>query len=203
MGTVTVDGNSYEVYGDLAGAKVYVAPMLGPGAAAFVAAPDTGVAGTVSKSSLLVAARYLLDVAWWQGVATFAGTTLQWPRTGVYDGRGAAVSSASVPTGIINGEYELAIALAADPSIYAAGGPAPIREFATGPERVAYFRPITGSNEETAFPLAVMRWVGQYLERPETRSTSYQADGETNRGNFADSTFGGSQDDVYKRNGPF
>lgn len=199
MGFVTINGvSTYEVYGDLPGALIYLRGVFQPGARAFVAAaPD-------DQGAMLVSARIMLDEDDWQGAATLVSTTLQWPRTGVIDKNGSTVSSATVPVNVINGEYELAAAIAADPSIYASIGGNPIRSFRDGPTNVSYFRPPGGTSlDSDEYPLRVARLVNQYLIQSKPRSTSYQNDGETNQGNFGDSTFAPSvMDDTYKKNGP-
>lgn len=201
MGFVTVNSNSYEVYGDLASANVYLGVMMTPSGLAWNSLDPA------TQSKLLVNARYLLDQQNWQGDPTFVlpgptPTVLQWPRTNAYNRNGVAVTT--VPPEMPTAEYELAALLANNPSFYVDPGGAPVRILRSGPEEVEFFFPPGNSGPNaTPLPAVAMRLVGQYFRPPATRATSYQNDGETNQGNFADQTFGGATDDGYKRNGPF
>jgi hypothetical protein len=201
MGTVTVAPDTYEIYGDLAGAQKYLRVIVTPAGVAWNALDTT------TQSKLLVNARYLLDRQDWQGDPTFiilpsTPTELQWPRSNAYDKNGILVTG--VPASMPAAEYEIAAQLATNPSFYEDPGGAPVRILRSGPEEVEFFSP-PGNSGDKAIPLpsAAMKLVGQYLRAPAIGATTYQADGETNKSNFGDSTYGGHVDNEYKRNGPF
>jgi len=70
-------------------------------------------AATGTKDAGLVTATRMLDRLTWAGTVTTSSNPLQWPRTGVVDRDGTAISSSVVPTEIREATYELALALIA------------------------------------------------------------------------------------------
>lgn len=117
---LTVGGAPEIIYGTRAGAKAYQA---GNAAGASWAA----LSADAQRNALLTATR-LLERQAWAGSPTLpvdksdyasqpVGTQpLQFPRTGLSDANGAAVSSASIPYQVDYATYELALAISLDPT---------------------------------------------------------------------------------------
>lgn len=156
-------GETAEVYGGLVAANAYLAFAVGDAATAWRALANT----PDDQKRFLVAATRMLDGLAWQGTANGASsTTLQWPRDNVTDADGNAVDPATVPTGIVNGCFELAAQLAGNASVQdqtdagsniqsIGGGGAPT---------ITFFRPTSAQDGNApVLPLPVLRLVGQYL----------------------------------------
>lgn len=156
-------GESCEVYGGLAAAQQYLAFAVSAAGDAFRALatmPD-------KQKQCLGAATRMLDGLGWQGTANQAGgTTLAWPRANVTDEDGNAVDPATVPTGIVNGCFELAALIAANPTVQdqldAGSNVASIG--GGGAPEIRFFRPTSVQDGNApVLPLVVLRLVGQYL----------------------------------------
>lgn len=108
--SVTIGGNSYEVYGGLTAATTYLTAAFGPAYTAWLAL------GADDKSKTLVTATRYLDEQAWSGEATGTvppdPTTLEWPRSGITD-----VSELAVPPEVVQAAFELAVLIAADPTL--------------------------------------------------------------------------------------
>lgn len=165
MGTVTISGNTYQIYGTdtggLSSADAYWAAALGTGATSWAAATQA------TKDAALVQATRLLDRQSWKGSPV--GTpqidvVLQWPRTGVTDRSGAAVSSLSVPDQVVKACYELAGAILVDPTLATTemSGKNIKRASPGGGVSVEYFVPTLGISGR--FPVQVQELVGQFLD---------------------------------------
>lgn len=188
MGTITVDSNNYEVYGDLAAATLYIAGLMTAGAVAWRAKT------TNEKSRALLNARLLLDQQAWEGAKTSGAQTLQWPRTGADYADGTPVGTSVIPTEIDQAEYELACFLSADPSVYSADSTGTnVKRLKAGPLEVENFVPTirTGS----ILPRNVMNLVGQFLLSSDGPRAGVVS------GSDSDSDF--TDCDTYSRFGPF
>lgn len=156
MGTVTINGSVYQVYGDLPSATIYMqaAPHLASSWA--TATPD-------QQASALVSATRMLENMVWQGVRTAPapGQPLEWPRTGVVDRYGAAVDSSTIPAAVLNGAYELAGAIRMSSKVItdASGTSSNKKVVQAGSARVEFFVPVAG----TRLPTPVVEWLGQFL----------------------------------------
>lgn len=159
MGTVNVNGSNYTVYGDFADANTYLNGAIGAGPDAWNASTDDD-----AKARAVVAAFRYLETMRWQGTKTVSSQATQWPRTGVVDGYSVAVDTATVPTDVINAQYELAGIFMADPTVYSAltSGSNVKRVAAKGVD-VEFFRPTDVPGSSTKMPVVVQRMVGQYL----------------------------------------
>lgn len=118
MGQITIGGVLIEVYGSESGANAYLA------------AATNGTAWStltvLARQQALVTATRLLERQRWAGDPTqpvsktqpqTGGTQpLQWPRTGLVDRNGDALSSATIPQDVIDAAYELAVSLSASSS---------------------------------------------------------------------------------------
>lgn len=161
MPQITINASNYQVYQDVANTDKYWQAMVGPYADAWVLA-----ANAAKKPLALVQATRLLDRVLWQGLPVGVPLTdvvLQWPRTGVVDAKGNAVSSASVPNLIIVADMELAAALILDPSIFTTemSGANVKKVDAGGGVGVEFFVPTLGITGR--FPQQIQELIGQFL----------------------------------------
>lgn len=121
MGTVTIGANDYEIYGTLTtdAGDVYSATNYLAGSLNASAWDD---ATADNKARALVTATRIFDKQKWAGSMTDPDTPqpLAWPRTGVTDCEGNAVSDSVIPTSIIYGAYELALAILNDSAVQTA-----------------------------------------------------------------------------------
>lgn len=160
MGSVIIGANTYQIYGDQAGATSYLAAELDDAAVAWMLAD----AATAQRQSLVMATR-MIDRQRWQGLpvgAPVIDTVLQWPRTGVIDRYGTAVSSASVPDRVVKATYELAAMLFDDPSkqdVAVAGSN--VSSVGAGPAQVSFFRPTIG--QLGRFDTRIQELLGEFL----------------------------------------
>lgn len=183
MGTVTIGGNPYEIYGTEAAADVYWAGGLGEGADAWAVA----AAITDRHKQSLVAATRLLDRMPWIG--TPVGTpvidvVLQWPRSGI-DG----VSSLSVPDVVQKACYELAAALLVDSDLQTqATTGSNVKHVVADTVEVEFFQGTLGITGP--LPKQVMDLIGVYLS-----GSSVAAGSTLSYGVDAESQF--DDDDAY------
>lgn len=114
MGQVTIGTDTYDIYGDEAGAARYFNASLS-------ASDGWDNADADSQKKALVSATRMFDRTFWVGLPTEpvdknptpAPDTqpLQWPRTGAVDCDDVPVPDDEIPDAIIAGSYELANAL--------------------------------------------------------------------------------------------
>lgn len=107
VSTVTLNSNTYPIYGTLARAAEYFDIHLDT---TFIAA------NTTNRTKSLVLARRWLDRQAWLGTLTVASQPTSFPRTGISDKEGNPVDPTLVPLGIEFAEYELALILLKDPT---------------------------------------------------------------------------------------
>lgn len=167
VSTLTIGSTTYSVYGltadPIADAKAYFAGRLG------TAAWDDADSGT-RKAALVTAVRFLDRGVLWSGVQTDAATPqpLQWPRDSATC-NGDAVTDGTTPDRIVNGEFELALALLEDESIQDSQGTGSnIKKVGAGTASVEFFRPTQGTTSETRFPTTVHELVGCYQDNAGT-----------------------------------
>lgn len=185
MGTVTIGVNTYNVYGTIEDAKVYLAASIKDAPTAWLAASATRQA-----ASLVEVAR-MLDRQGWQGSVAADGQALAWPRQNVTVD-GVAVSSSVVPTAVLQASYELAAAALADPTIIdKADESQNISSLQAGSVSISYFRPTSGAR----FANVVQELLAPYLS-----SSSGLASRGVATGTDAESAFDSL--DVYSVNGP-
>lgn len=162
--TVVIGANTYEVYGGLVAAAAYIGGKFGPAPAAWAAL------ATDDQDRTLIEATRFLDQQAWVGTATglvgVDATTLEWPRSGVTLGSGAAVSSTVVPPEIEQATFELALLIAGDPSIVtkADQGSNISSVSAGGGVGVTFFNATSArSGTASVLPIIIQRLVGQFL----------------------------------------
>lgn len=155
MGSVTIAGNVFQVYGTEADANLYWSAGLGDSADAWA----VNSTGDTHKQALVAATR-LLDRMPWVGAPVGIpqiDVVLQWPRTGV-DG----VDSLTVPDLIIKGCYELAAALLLDSSLQTQSTTGSnVKRVVADTVEVEFFSGTLGI--DGPLPKQVMDLVGKYL----------------------------------------
>lgn len=109
MGTVTIGADTYTIYGTEAGAATYFRARLG--------ADSWNNASSTDKKRGLVSATRWVDTGKWQGLPTSSVQPLAFPRTGLTDCDGVALSDATVPAEVDQACYELALDLLGDPTL--------------------------------------------------------------------------------------
>lgn len=152
-----------EVYGGLTAAGNYVGAMFAPAATSWLAL------STNAKGQTLRAATLFLDRQPWEGDATgqvgVDATTLQWPRSGVTAG-GEDVDSTTVPADVVNAAFEMAVLIAADPTIISKidQGSNISSVGAGGGVAVSFFAQSSAANgTATRLPTVVQQLVAKYL----------------------------------------
>lgn len=178
MGQLTIGGVLYEIYGDRPGADAYFK-------AAVYGSTWSDAEGSVRNQALVTAMR-VFEVTRWQGSPTQpispvpqpptpqpAGTQpLSWPRSGLSDQEGVPVPDSSIPIDVINGSYEYALAVLADPESVVAqqsGSNVKVQKQSqrvegaiTVSSEVQYFNPTTG--RVPTFNQAVLGYISLWLE---------------------------------------
>jgi len=115
---------------------------------------------TATKEKALVTATRMLDRQDWVGAKTSGVQALDWPRTGVTDSEGTAISSVSIPSFIEQACCELALALLNDPSVQTNPDQKQrISSMSAGSASISFFSSIPGAR----FPTIVHELIGWYL----------------------------------------
>jgi len=128
------------------------------------------VLATAIKEASLISATRMLDRQDWVGAKTSGAQALDWPRTGVIDPAGAAISSVTVPQFIIDATCELGWLLSQDPSILSStDSGANIEVLQAGSAKIKFFKPTDGGR----FPTIVGELVGFYLSSTQSFSEPY------------------------------
>jgi hypothetical protein len=153
VGSVTINSNTYPIYGTNARANEYMDGRLGV---------DDWPATADDQNKALVQARRWLDRQSWCPEPTDPAQTTAWPRTGLTDKEGEPVATTTVPLEVEFAQYELALELAADPT---AADTAVVQSNAkrlkAGSAEIENFR--ISDEEKTVFPAQVMDLVGLWL----------------------------------------
>jgi hypothetical protein len=194
MGTVTIGTDTFTVYGDLTGAKKL---HNGGGSSASAAFRTAGADSDAQKRGLVDASR-LLDRQRWQGTPVSTpeiDVTLEWPRDGVVDRYGTAVSNASTPDDIIKAAYEMAAMLVEDPTIadQATSG-SNVSSVGAGSAKVAFFRPTLGITGK--FGTKISELIAPYLSGGTTLGAGEAYGTDDASGGTPDSSAFNSDDDA-------
>jgi hypothetical protein len=188
MGAViipAVTGTEYTVYGSVAGLTAYANSSLTWFAAWFAATVD-------DRARAMVEASKLLDRQAWDG------SGVGWPRTGVtaLPPSKVPVVDGVTPDEIIDGAYELALAMLAKPAVVAGTSTSSnVQSVGAGSATVSFFSPVTGGR----FPDRVMELIGWAF------AGSSSSDTIAPMGSYASGTDGCSQfdrRDEYDLSGP-
>lgn len=178
MGTVTIGGTTYNIYGTSAAADAYLAArVVGSEAAAWedLDADD--------RSKALVSGTRYLDRQNWNGQRTVLAQDLEFPRTGLTDKDGNAVDDATVPLLMEEANYELALALNADATILDKGSTASnTKSVKAGSASVSFFRATDGAK----LPSVAFELVGLFLGGSDTSNTGPLATGTDGESAFGD-----------------
>jgi len=158
MATVTIDGNSYEVYDSYDNVNTYLV--------AAAHATNWRAVSAYDRRLAMVTATRVLDRQPWQGAKTSDAQPIAWPRTGVTDKFGAAVDSGTIPQTILDGFAELCELQLADVKLQGKTGTVGnVRRVKAGPAEVEFF---DSRFDSTRFPQAVHELVGQFLSSAAT-----------------------------------
>ena len=190
--TVTIGSDTFDVYGSSAGLATY-ANGSWLWSATYTAAVAVSANGPLRA---LVEATRLLNRQAWDGDLTSSSQALAWPRDGVTatPASGIAVTDGVTPDEIVQGAYELTLAMLAKPSVVASTNTSSnIASVGAGAASVSFFSPVAGGR----FPDRVM----------ELLSWAFGADDSVllAGGAYATGTDGCSQfdaADTYSRTGP-
>lgn len=149
---VVVGTNSYITRAE---ANTYFAEALH--AATWDAATDE------NKDKALVTAFRMIDRQTWEGEKTVSSQVQEFPRTGLTDKDGNAVSSSSVPQEVKDGQAELALSLLDDLTVQSqASTGTNVKEVDAKGVSVTFFNP-SNPDEETRFPTIVQELLGPFL----------------------------------------
>lgn len=149
MTTIVVGTNSYI---DTDDADAYFGDSL--------RADNWDALDTDIKSKALITATRMLDRQTWMGEKADDAQALQWPRTGVTDKYGNAVSDASVPQQILDATCELALMLTTDASVETKSNTnGNTKYLKAGEAEIGYFRPTRGGR----FPTIIQELIAQFL----------------------------------------
>lgn len=162
--TVTIGTDPpIEVYAGTTYVDQYLNAMIGTGAAAY----RNLTAGGDDRKRLLVAVTRWIDAQAWAGTSdAFGGTTLQFPRTGLFLADGVTAASDTYQLGVVSQAVaEMVAIIAADPTALTAldaGNNVQALDMAQG--RIQFF---TGTSARagtaTLLPVPVQRLLGQWL----------------------------------------
>jgi len=161
--TITIGANTYSVYGlgnadPVADADEYHAATIGETWSALT---------TLQKQQSLISAARLLDRAiLWSGSVTVEGQPRAWPRDSATNGcTGLAITDGTTPDDIARAEFELAMALAADPTLMSSSSAGTnTKRVKAGSAEVEFFQPTIGTNEETRLPQNVHDLAACYMD---------------------------------------
>lgn len=151
MATVTIGGNSYDVYADVAAADLYLAADIQYGTLWSNTTPD-------GKSAALVSATRYIDSKIWQGDKTSGAQALDWPRSGITD-----VSSVTVPQEVVDASILLAVMAVSDPTALSSSNTVNnVKVAKAGSASVENFK--QSSRSITVFPSMVQNLIGGWLD---------------------------------------
>jgi hypothetical protein len=161
--TVTLSGGTpTEIYAGDTAIDKYVNEKIGAGAKKY-----RGLAvGSDDRKRLMIEATHYIDALAWQGAPTFAaGTVLQFPRTGITNSDGAAVSDVEQLALVAKAIGELiAIAAGDNDVVSAADAGSNLRGLGAGSARIDFFRPTSFQDgNATLLPVPVQRLIGKWL----------------------------------------
>lgn len=153
MGTVTISGNNYTIYGTQAEAVIYVTGLLGREATLWLATSATNQAKSLNFATKI------LNTLSWTGSRTDSAQALAWPRTSATDRDGTAIADSATPQDVIDGSYVLAMLLLTDPTLASRRSDKNTKKVAAGTAEIQFFRP----QRIGALPKQVMDLLSPYL----------------------------------------
>jgi len=177
MGTVSIAGKTFDIYGEhltddsgppvVESASTYFAASLNASAWNDATLDD--------QARALVTAGRIFDKQLWVGTPTDPDTPqpLAWPRTGVPDCDGIAATTTDIPMKIVEGSYELALAILADAAVQTQTNTGSNTKRVLARKKVGdlevedeteYFSPTnSGANAGTRFPTQVQELIKCYV----------------------------------------
>jgi hypothetical protein len=180
MGTVTISGNSFDVYGTSADLKTYMLAHMNS------TAYDNASSGDRKKAH--VSATRWLDRANWAGDKTSSSQALEFPRTGLTDKDGNDVASDAVPTVVEHACYELILYLLDDATATQSDDQGSnVKRVKAGSAEVEFFKGTDG--KKSRFPTEANELIRYFLEGQTSIVTPYAP------GTDAESSF--DDDDYY------
>lgn len=155
MATVTISGNDYDTYRDLADTEEYLEAQIS--AATFQASTDDN-----QKGRAIVSATRFLDRQEWQGEKADQYQVHAFPRTGLTYVDGSDVPSDAVPTEVLDAESELAAIMIDGTDVQGTNAPGAqtIQSLRAGSAAITYFR---GEEQLSRFPQIVHELLGRWL----------------------------------------
>lgn len=152
--TITIDANTYDVYGDPAFVTAYMAASTR--GAAWAAADE------LTQKQACVSFTRTLERQVWQGTKTDGAQPLAWPRTGLIYADGTDVDPDTIPMQFLDGFCEGCLALIEGASIEtAASTESNVASLQAGSVAITYWRGAGG--EPTRFPLILDELLGLWL----------------------------------------
>lgn len=184
MGTVSLSGQSYEIYGEFtddSGATISATTYFNGS----LNASAWSAATRDDQQKALIAATRIFNKQLWVGALTDPDTpqALAWPRTGVPECDGVTISTSVTPERVIFGAYELAGAILADATVQSASTTGSNTKRVLARKKVGdlevedeteYFSPtnIAGAaNSGTRFPTAVQEYISCFIGGTTTGAT--------------------------------
>lgn len=162
--TVSIGSDpAIEVYAGTSAVDQYINAMIGTGAAAY---RNLTVGGDDRKRLLVAVTRWIDSQAWAGSADAAGGTTLQFPRTGLYQPDGKTVADDAYQLAVVaRAVAEMVAIVAADPTALAAldaGNNVQSLDIAQG--RLSFFAATSArAGTATLLPLPVHRLLGQWL----------------------------------------
>lgn len=171
--TVDISSVPYTVFGDIADADAYLQAAIGAAAWQAIETSDD-----TTKPRALISATRWLDVQQWDGQLTDAAQEHAWPRTGLFYADGSTeVDPDTLPVQFLNGYFELANLLVADPTLQGSLNTTTTpRELHAGSVGMSFFRPQV-VQVQTPLPSLVMSWFGLWLGGAASAARPIQASG--------------------------
>ena len=150
MGTVTISGSTFFVFGTLAEANTYMSARIG--------AEDWLAASTANKSRAMVTATRWINRTPWPGAKTDPAQDGAFPRTGLTC-EGVAVPDDEIPVNVEHASYELALVVLEDAEAQGKSDTGSnIRRVMAGQVQVEFFRGTSGKAPVfPSIPLALLR----------------------------------------------
>lgn len=174
--TVTVGGNEYDVYAEVATADDYLEAEFSDAATRW---RDATLTDADAKARALVSATRLLDRQMWAGSKTSDDQELAWPRTGTGI---SDVDEDVVPQDIINASILIAADINNGVDISGSSSTDErIRSQTAGSVSISYFRDNSGG---TRFPTAIQELLSKYLGGAGSGLTGVYASGTDRDSDF-------------------
>ena len=192
IATLTISAISYSVYGLTSDALLDANSYHGANS---LAANWTAATDDAKKQALVTAFRAFERENWTGTPDTVA--TAQWPRSDATCD-GDAITDSVIPTNIVLGQFEYALAILDDPAILTSTSTASnILKVEAGSAKVTYFYPLTGSSNR--WPLPISDYVSCYLSSGTgiTTLTPYISGGDANISETSDTAFNTSRTDGF------